>query len=264
MVGTSAFLDAEDIDHAADLDESTSVLLPPQPASKGKQKKVGALFCRKKAKKNAPKKSNSYLDDIPLGDTLINWVVFYDTTIQLGTPQELEDMLMPEVTQEILWELCHMNFQFELLSMDALLADTLYCGRRTFTQAEVVMSCTEQLLNVFPMLGEVVGSFMINKIPNRDLGLTSFDLVEHNRHLTALGILMGQWKGCLDVIKDASFLPIEGHVQVLEEACASFYCQSFFNNFGRMPIIPCRLPPRFLARPELVTFADSILSAQPS
>lgn len=253
------FLDAEDIDHAADQDDIASVPLPPLPATKGKQKKAGGS-----SRKKNVKKSNSYLDDIPLRDSLIDRVVFYDTTIQLGTTQELEQALTPEVTQEILWELCHMSFRFELLSLDALLADTLYRGRGAITQAEAARSRSEQLLRVFPMSGDTLGSFMINEIPNRDLGLTSFDLEERNRHLVALGNLMCPWKGCPDSIRDASQLPIEAHVQALEDACASFYCQSFFDNFGRAPIIPCRLPTRSLARPEPVTFADSVTSAQPS
>jgi hypothetical protein len=253
------FLDAQGIDYSADLEDTTSVPLPPQPAPKGKQKKAGAS-----SRKKHVKKSNSYLDDIPLGNTLIEQVVFYDTTIQLGTTQELEQALTPEVTQEILWELCHMSFRFELLSLDALLADTLYRGRGEITQAAAVTRRSEQVLSVFPMSGDVLGSFMINEIPNRDLGLTSFDLEERNRHLVALGRLMSPWKGCPDSIRDASHLPIEAHVQALEEACASFYCQSFLDNFSRAPVIPCRLPPRSLARPAPVTFADSVTSAQPS
>ena len=91
------FLDAQGIDYSADLEDTTSVPLPPQPAPKGKQKNAGAS-----SRKKHVKKSNSYLDDIPLGNTLIEQVVFYDTTIQLGTTQELEQALTPEVTQEIL------------------------------------------------------------------------------------------------------------------------------------------------------------------
>ncbi|KIJ93366.1 hypothetical protein K443DRAFT_12921 [Laccaria amethystina LaAM-08-1] len=235
------FLDAENIDYAADLEDTSSVLLPPEPATKGKQKKVGAL-----SRKKHVKKLNSYLEDIPLGNTLIDQVVFYDTTIQLGTTQELEQALMPEVTQEILWELCHMNFRFELLSLNALLADTLYRNREGITDAAAARSSLEKLLNVFPMSGDVLRSFMIKEIPNRNLGLTLFDLEEWNRHLVALRALMWPWKGCPDSIKDASNIPIEAHVQALEESCASFYCQSFFNNFSCAPIIPCRLPPRSL------------------
>ena len=191
-------------------------------------------------------------------------MVFYDTTIQLGTTQELEQALTPEVTQEILWELCHMNFRFELLSLDSVLADTLYHGQEGISEEAAARSRSGQFLRVFPMSGDVLGSFMINEIPNRDLGLTSFDLEECNRHLVALGKLMCPWKGCPDLIRDASRLLIEVHVQALEEVCATFYCQSFFNIFGRAPIIPCCLPPQSLARLAPVTFADSVTSTQPS
>ena len=91
------FLDAEDINYAVDLDDSTSLPLPPQPVTKGKWRKVGGS-----SRKKHVKKLNLYLDEIPLQNTLIDRVVFYDMTIQLGTTQELEQALTPEVTQEIL------------------------------------------------------------------------------------------------------------------------------------------------------------------
>ena len=66
-----------------------------------------------------------------------------------------------------------MCFQFELLSLDYLLVDTLYHSWEGITQAAVARSCSEQLLRAFPMLGDVLGSFMISGVPNHDLGLTS-------------------------------------------------------------------------------------------
>ena len=108
---------------------------------------------------------------------------------------------------------------------------------------------------------DVVGSFMINEIPNHDLGLTSPDLVERNHHLTALAHLMSLWKGCPDSIKSATYGPLVTQVRRLEEACARFYCQSFFDNFGHAPVIPCCLPSCSLARSEPVTFADSVSTA---
>ena len=96
------FLHPESIDVAAQL-ESTTSTHPPQPAGKGKQRAKGPV-------KSRTKKSNSYLDQILLKDGQVDKVVFYDTTIQLGTEEELENALTPDVTKEILWELCHMSF----------------------------------------------------------------------------------------------------------------------------------------------------------
>ena len=112
-------------------------------------------------------------------------MVFYDTTIQLGTTQELEQALTPQVTQEVLWELCHMSFRFKLLSLDDVLADTLYHGWKGISEVAAVRSHSEQLPCVFSMLGDVLGSFMISEIPTHNLGLTLFDLEEHNQHLVA-------------------------------------------------------------------------------
>ncbi|KIJ94669.1 hypothetical protein K443DRAFT_134671 [Laccaria amethystina LaAM-08-1] len=184
---------------------------PPQPDGKGKQRAKGP---------------------IPLKDGQVDRVVFYDTTIQLGTEEELENTLMLEIMKEILWELCH-------------------------------MSRIQEVLWVFPMSGEVVGPFMISKILNCDLGLMAPDLVERNRYLVALGHLMSSWKGCLDSITRASSGPLVTQVRRLEEACAVLYCQSFFDNFGCAPVIPCRLPSHSLARSQPVTFVDSVSSMRP-
>ena len=188
------------------------------------------------------KKLNTYLDEIPLRDAQIDRVVFYDTTIQLGMFAELEEALSPDISQEILWELCHMSFCFKLLSLNGVATNMMYHAHGKIMQAEASVAHIQEVLHVFPMSGKVVGSFMINEIPNHDLGLTSPDLVERNCHWTALRHLMCSWKGCLDFIKNATYGPLVTQVQLLEEACAKFYCQSFFDNFGCAPVIPCHLP----------------------
>ena len=67
------FLHPESINVAAQL-ESTTSTHPPQPAGKGKQRAKGPV-------KSCTKKSNSYVDQIPLKDGQVDKVVFYDTTI---------------------------------------------------------------------------------------------------------------------------------------------------------------------------------------
>jgi hypothetical protein len=157
-----------------------------------------------------------------------------------------------------------MSFRFELVSLDAIAANVMYQAREESTWENAAAARIQEVLWVFPMSGEVVGPFMISEIPNRDLGLTALDLVERNRYLVALGHLMSSWKGCLDSITRASSGSLVTQVHHLEEACAVFYCQSFFDNFGRAPVIPCHLPSRSLARSQPVTFADSLSSMRPA
>ena len=57
-------------------------------------------------------------------------------------------------------------------SLVALLRDTLHYGHEGLAQAVAESSSSEQLLRIFPMLENVHGSFMINKIPNHDFSLT--------------------------------------------------------------------------------------------
>lgn len=95
------FLHPESIDVAAEL-EASNVASAPQQGGKGKQKGRGAV--KGKQAPSRTKKSNSYLDEIPLRNAQIDRVVFYDTTIQLGTLAELEEALSPDISQEILWD----------------------------------------------------------------------------------------------------------------------------------------------------------------
>ena len=253
------FLHPEGIRPAGDLEAASSV-----PEEEGRKRASGSVKPKQvSSRAKHAKKSNTYLDDIPLNDAQIDKVVFYDTTIQLGTVEELQQAFTPEVSQEILWELCHMSFRFELVSLDAIVANAMYHAREGLTQEKASAARIHDVLRVFLMAGDVVGSFMINEIPNRDLGLTAPELGERNRYLTALGHLMCAWRGCPDSIKNASYEPSATQVRRLEEACTRFYCQTFFDNFGRAPIIPCRLPSRSLARSQPASFADSISLTPP-
>ncbi|EDQ98933.1 uncharacterized protein LACBIDRAFT_335525 [Laccaria bicolor S238N-H82] len=189
LIKIQPFLHPESIDVAAQLDEPMTSTAPPQLEGKGKQSTKGP---GKGPGKSRTKKLNSYLDQIPLKQGQVDRVVFYDTTIQLGTTVELENTLTPEITKEVLWELCHMSFQFKL--------------------EKAAAACIQEVLWVFPMSGEVVGPFIINEIPNRDLGLTSVDLLEWNCYLVALGHLMSSWKGCLESITKASLGPLVNQI----------------------------------------------------
>ena len=139
----------------------------------------------------------------------------------------------------------------------------MYQACEKLSQAQAAAAHIQEVLQVFPMSGDMVRPFMVNEIPNHDLGLTASDLVEWNRYLVALGNLMSLWKDCPDSITNASSGPLVSQVHCLEEACAMFYCQTFFDRFGCAPVIPCRLPSQSLAHSHPITFADSVSSMQP-
>ena len=149
------------------------------------------------------------------------------------------------------------------MSLNAIAANAMYQAREKLLQAQAAAACIQEVLCVFPMSSDVVGPFMINEILNRDLGLTVPELVEWNCYLAVLGHLMSLWKGCPACITNASLGPLVTQVRCLEEACAVFYCQTFFDHFGHAPVIPCCLPSRSLACSHPVTFMDSVSSMHP-
>ncbi len=89
------------------------------------------------------------------------------------------------------------------------------------------------------------GSFRPVPIPSENLGLAADDLDERFRFITALVLVMQTWKGEKPVILHAP----EDNIRIftrqarmqLERVVARYYCQQFFNYFGRAAQIPHRL-----------------------
>ena len=145
-------------------------------------------------------------------------------------------LLPPEsVIQQILWKLYELNFIHELLSLD----------RRAC--AELDLSDTLQLLNrqtkvmkCFP-----IDSFQHITIPLRNRGLAAEDFDERFRFITALFLVMKSWRGIKPKIFDASEENVRNFsrqaAMSFENLVAKYYCQQFFNYFGRAAQIPHRL-----------------------
>ena len=75
-------------------------------------------------------------------------------------------------------------------------------------------------------------------IPPENLGLAADDLDEHHRFITALALVMQSWKGEKPVILSAPLDNIRKFtrqaVMQFETVVTKYYCQQFFNYFGRL------------------------------
>jgi hypothetical protein len=148
----------------------------------------------------------------------------------------LPGVLPPEdVVRQVLWELYEVNFIHELVSLD----------RRACANLDV--SNTTQLLDrqmkialCFPLT-----SFRHVSIPAKNHGLAANSLNERHLFIMALVLVMKSWKGDKPVIFDA---PVDNFCnftqqgrEQLEKVVARYYCQQFFDYFGRAAQIPHRL-----------------------
>lgn len=137
------------------------------------------------------------------------------------TPNNLE-------REEILWELAELNFRFELLALDARAT-----GRRPGPdRQQLITSC-------FPGGERGVGSLLIADLGAANHGLASENWEEKALYLVGLKKIMATWHGDPPLIILAKkYKWSKCEIEDLEVAIASFYVQSFYNNFRRAPVVP--------------------------
>jgi hypothetical protein len=144
-------------------------------------------------------------------------------------------VLPPEnVIREILWELYEINFIYELQSLD----------RRACHNLDL-LSAT-QLLDREVSISQCFYTSSVRHVPlpSENLGLADDDFDKRFGFITGLVFVMNSWKGDKpDMLAgDPSDLQLSptGAME-LEKVVAKYYCQQFFNYFGRAAQVPHRL-----------------------
>jgi hypothetical protein len=147
--------------------------------------------------------------------------------------REFPPVLPPEsVAREILWELYELNFIHELQSLDRRA-----CG-------DLDVSNPAQLLDREVLISQCfrTDSFRHVLIPSGNHGLADDDFDKRFRFIVALALVVKSWKGQkpTELTDDLSNLSRNAAME-LEIVVAKYYCQQFFNYFGRAAQIPHRL-----------------------
>ena len=141
--------------------------------------------------------------------------------------------LPPEdVIREILWELYEVNFIHELQSLDRRA-----CHNLDLSSAAQLFDRQIEISQCFH-----TSSFRHVPIPSENLGLADDDFDKRFRFVTGLYFVMKSWKGDKPAMltDDLSDLSPNGAME-LEKVVAKYYCQQFFNYFGRAAQVPHRL-----------------------
>jgi len=143
--------------------------------------------------------------------------------------------LPPEnVVREILWEIYELNFIHELQSLDCRACSNLdLLSANQLFEREIEMSLCFQ-----------TSSFRRISIPSKNLGLADDDFNKRFQFVTGLVFIMKSWKGDKPAILAGDLFDLQltpdGCVE-MEKVVAKYYCQQFFNYFGRAAQIPHRL-----------------------
>lgn len=146
------------------------------------------------------------------------------------------DVVPPPVIEaqarKVLWELSELNFRLELLALDKQ-ASRIANDDEAQDHQDMIRQC-------FP------SDMFIPELHHATDGLAAWDWKERLPTLLRLRALMRDWRGNKHtplLLPDLEALSLykEQDVNILEEAVAHFYTQSFFNYFGRAAVIPTRL-----------------------
>jgi hypothetical protein len=148
---------------------------------------------------------------------------------------------MPSVddAKKILWELFELNFRFELMALDSRMGGEIVPTRSTLElpRQEAIMDC-------FPASATGGHSLLVANHKAGDQGLAAEHWKDRAPFLVRLRDVMRPWVGS----KPAELLELkpktsysETGILALENALASYYTQTFFQQFGRAAQIPYRL-----------------------
>lgn len=145
-------------------------------------------------------------------------------------------VLPPEdVVRQILWELYELNFIHELQSLDRRA-----CADLDLLDTAQLLERQMKISRCFP-----INSLRHITIPSENCGLAADNLGERFRFVVELLHVMKSWRGDKPVIFEISMDNLRDSTQqtriLMEKTIAKYYCQQFFNYFGRAAQIPHRL-----------------------
>jgi hypothetical protein len=151
-----------------------------------------------------------------------------------GREYPLGTLLPDNVLREILWELCEINFIHELQSLDRRACSDLDLSNTTqlFERRIEISQCFH------------TSSFQQVPVPSKNRGLADDDFDKRFQFVTALAFVVKRWKGDKPALLagdlDNLQLAPDGCVE-MEKVVTKYYCQQFFNYFGRAALVPHRL-----------------------
>ncbi|EAU84173.1 hypothetical protein CC1G_12744 [Coprinopsis cinerea okayama7 len=183
-------------------------------------------------------------------------VSYGDLKISLdASPAELQKSITPSILSEVVWEIHEVCFRLELLYLDRTKALSKWpvaakdAPKNKRDEADVARSARDiQVRRCFGLIqDEAYPAYFLKQIPNENMPWASDDHLLRRLVVNRLAELMQDWEGCPKDIKMTSSIQ-RPDVDALESKVLKYYCATFFEEFGRAPIAPRRLPPASLQR----------------
>jgi len=155
--------------------------------------------------------------------------------------QTLQFNIPVSTIREILWDLSEHNFRLELLALDRCIWD------RQRMSASGAERREEMIRNCFPQQ-----SLVLLDLLRYDMGLGARGFEDRYEYVEAFHEVLATWPGAgAESLRSMSAVWREGQrvsgaesdeVYAVERVAYRFYCQTFFDYFGRAPTVPHVLP----------------------
>lgn len=173
-------------------------------------------------------------------------VYWKEQAIATGDMKSLRESVDPTITTEVLWDLFEHNFRFELLALDRLLNPAAWSH---VEQHEVRDALLRQVF--FDDGGQVGGYYLFQGVPQENQGLAADNWQTRRIFVENLWRVMRAWPRPPTFNLGLGSNVLEAHFLRFESNVAQFYCQTFYNTFGRAANIPHRIKP--LSSPVLLS-----------
>lgn len=161
-----------------------------------------------------------------------------DTISWRGMQISIESLADPPVllAKRILWELYELNFRYELYALDRVMAPNLW--------AESFVERRALLYSIFPGdSGLLMWDDALPKEPSQ-LGLGASQCIDIRPFLDNFRQLLSVWRDAPSRLAEP-LVDVDPDNQVsfltMRSAC-DFYVQTFFDHFGRPPVVPHMYP----------------------
>lgn len=212
------------------LDSSGMPSRAAQALISGQPEKISGAQRRKAA-------ASKFFEDMTLTE-MPDTVYWREQAIATGDMKSLQESVDPKITTEVLWDLFEHNFRFEMLALDRLLNPAAWSD---VEQHEVRDALLRQVF--FDDNGQAGGYYLFQGVPHENQGLAADDWRTRQIFVQNLWSVMTSWPrpptfhlGLESNVLEADFLRFEKNV-------AGFYCQTFYNIFGRAANVPHRIKP---------------------
>ncbi|KAI6015534.1 hypothetical protein BKA83DRAFT_4498812 [Pisolithus microcarpus] len=156
-------------------------------------------------------------------------IQFRDVTLSLADLGTIDIAMKGK----ILWDLYKHNFRFELVTLDRMLVPNLWSSQQ--------LDRLDQVRQIFP--GDSELTMYDEPFPRKNEGLGSHEPQTKLEFVERLRALVASWPGFpLDLGQPLLPSASVTRVWAVEKKVALFYVQSFFDYFGRPPIVPRHIP----------------------